>query len=68
MVPSFDDTILKYFSRLEDPRIERTKQHLLIDIIAIAILAVINGADSWIAIETYTQSKREWLETFLRLP
>lgn len=68
MLPSFDDTILKYFSRLEDPRIERTKQHLLIDIIALAILAVISGADSWVAIETYAQSKREWLETFLTLP
>lgn len=68
MVPSFDDTILKYFSRLEEPRIERTKQHLLIDIIASAILAVISGADSWVRIETYAQSKREWLETFLALP
>lgn len=68
MLPSFDDTILKYFSHLEDPRIERTKQHLLIDIIALAILAVISGAESWVAIETYAQSKREWLETFLTLP
>ena len=36
MNPNFDDTILKHFSGLEDPRIERTKQHLLIDIVAIA--------------------------------
>lgn len=68
MTASFDDTILKYFSSLEDPRIERTKQHELVDIVAIAILAVISGADSWVAIETYAQSKREWLETFLLLP
>ena len=59
MTASFDDTILKYFSSLEDPRIERTKQHQLVDIVAIAILAVISGADSWVAIETYAQSKRE---------
>lgn len=45
-------TILKHFSTLEDPRIDRTKQHLLGDIIAIAILAVLSGADSWVAIET----------------
>lgn len=68
MATSYDDTILKYFSSLEDPRIERTKQHQLVDIVAIAILAVISGADSWVAIETYAQSKQEWLETFLLLP
>lgn len=68
MTANLDDTILKYFSNLEDPRIERTKQHQLLDIVAIAILAVISGADSWVAIETYGQSKREWLVTFLALP
>jgi len=67
MTASFDNTILKYFSSLENPRIERTRQHQLVDIIAIAILAVISGSDSWVAIETYAQSKREWLDTFLAL-
>jgi hypothetical protein len=68
MTPGFDDTILKHFSSLEDPRIERTKQHLLEDIVAIAILAVIGGADSWVAIETYAQVKQDWLVQFLTLP
>ncbi len=68
MSANFDNTILKYFSNLEDPRIERTKQHQLVDIVALAILAVISGADSWVAIETYAHAKREWLETFLALP
>jgi len=36
--------------------------------VAIAILAVIGGADSWEAIETFGQSKQEWLEQFLDLP
>ena len=53
---------------LEDPRIERTKQHPLISIVAIAILAVICGADSWVAIETYACAKRDGLEQFLPLP
>lgn len=68
MTPSFDDTILKHFSTVSDPRIDRTKQHLLLDIIAIAILAVLSGADTWVAIETYGQAKQEWLEQFLALP
>lgn len=68
MSPRFEDTILKHFSGLSDPRIDRTKQHLLRDIIAIAILAVLSGADSWVAIETYAQAKQEWLQEFLALP
>lgn len=68
MTQSFDGTILKYFSSLEDPRVERTKQHLLVDIVAIAILGVISGANSWVAIETYAQAKHEWLQQFLELP
>lgn len=61
-------TIADYFVDLEDPRIERTKRHQLIDIITIAICAVICGADSWVAIETYGQAKKEWLKRFLELP
>lgn len=66
--PTLDSTILKHFAGLEDPRIERTKDHLLIDIVAIAILAVISGADGWVAIETYGKSKLEWLKQILALP
>ncbi|MEM9927806.1 MAG: ISAs1 family transposase [Cyanobacteria bacterium P01_D01_bin.50] len=61
-------TISDYFVDLEDPRIERTKRHQLIDVITIAICAVICGADSWVAIETYGQAKQEWLKRFLELP
>lgn len=61
-------TIADYFVDVEDPRIERTKRHKLIDVITIAICAVICGADSWVAIETYGQAKQEWLKHFLDLP
>jgi hypothetical protein len=36
------ETLLDYFGELDDPRIERNKRHLLLDIIAIAICAVIS--------------------------
>ena len=62
------ETIADYFMGVEDPRIERTKLHQLIDVITIAICAVICGADSWVAIETYGQAKKEWLKRFLELP
>jgi len=59
---------LKHFFHLSDPRIERSKEHLLKDIIAIAILAVISGADGWVAIEAHGNAKYEWLKSFLELP
>ena len=61
-------TISDHFTNLPDPRVERTKQHLLIDIITIAICAVICGADSWVSMETYGQAKQQWLQQFLELP
>jgi predicted transposase YbfD/YdcC len=61
-------SFLNHFEALTDPRIERSKEHLLIDIVAIAILAVISGADGWGAIELYGKAKYEWLKSFLELP
>jgi len=58
----------EHFGNLRDPRIERTKEHLLIDIIAIAILAVIGGSKGWVGIETYGEAKYQWLKEFLELP
>lgn len=65
---SIESSLIQHFAALDDPRVDRSKQHLLIDIMAIAILAVISGADGWVAIETYGNSKQEWLSSFLSLP
>ena len=56
------------FSEIEDPRVERTRVHLLTDILIIAILSVIAGANGWEDMENYGLSKYEWLEQFLALP
>ncbi len=61
-------TIADHFIEIEDPRVERTRQHKLIDIITIAICAVICGAEGWTDIETYGLAKYEWLKQFLELP
>jgi len=61
-------TIADHFCAIDDPRIERSKQHKLIDIITIAICAVICGAEGWTDIETYGVTKYEWLKQFLELP
>jgi predicted transposase YbfD/YdcC len=62
------DNPLKYFSELSDPRVERTKEHLLEEILLITIAAVLSGADSWNEIEDYGHAKYEWLKSFVKLP
>jgi predicted transposase YbfD/YdcC len=62
------ETIKEHFAQVTDPRINRTKDHKLIDIIGIAICAVICGAENWVDIELYGNSKIVWLQTFLELP
>lgn len=56
------------FGRLEDPRLDRKKQHSLLDIMAISICAAIAGADSWTEIADFGRAKEDWLRTFLKLP
>jgi len=46
-------SFLEYLANLNDPKIERSKEHLLKDIIAIAILAIISAADGWVAISCF---------------
>ena len=60
--------VMQCFEALEDPRIDRCKRHQLLDIIAIAICAVICGADSWVYVEMFGKSKEEWFRSFPDLP
>jgi predicted transposase YbfD/YdcC len=56
------------FNALGDPRVERTKLHQLLDIITIAVCAVICGADDWVEIEQFGNDKRAFFDKFLVLP
>jgi predicted transposase YbfD/YdcC len=60
--------LLDHFRSLEDPRVERTRRHQLLDIVAIAICAVLCGADTWVDIAAFGHAKRDWLASFLALP
>jgi len=61
-------TIIEHFDDVEDPRNGRRQDHLLLDIITIAICGVICGADGWVAVEAFGRAKEQWLRTFLKLP
>ncbi len=62
------EAIEEHFSKVSDPRKDRTKDHKLIEIIAIAICAIICGAEGWTDMEIFGNSKVVWLKTFLELP
>jgi predicted transposase YbfD/YdcC len=67
MAPA-DLSIRTFFGDLKDPRMERTRRHNLLDIISIAICAVICGADGWLDMQAYGLAKIDWLKSFLQLP
>lgn len=60
-------SLLEYFADLPDPRIDRCKENEFIDIIAMAILAMICGADHFTEMEEFGTRKETWLKTFLSL-
>jgi len=61
-------SIMAHFGVLVDPRIDHTKEHKLIDIVVIALCAVICGAEYFTEMETFGNAKVEWWKTFLELP
>ena len=61
-------SLVTHFQALEDPRLERSRLHNLLDIIGLTICAVVSGADSWVAVEEYGHAKCQWLQGFLHLP
>jgi predicted transposase YbfD/YdcC len=56
-----------YFEDVSDPRIQRRKEHRLLDIIGLTICAVVAGADTFTGVESFGTSRREWLGQFLEL-
>ena len=63
-----DATLIKCLSIIKEPRIDRIKKHNLIDILVIAICAVIANADGWEEIEDFANHRIEWFKSFLELP
>src|SRR3978361_2531337 len=62
------ETLAQYFSTVEAPRCSGKVEHRLIDVLVIAVCAVIACAESWDDIALYGRSKLAWLKTFLDLP
>lgn len=60
--------LIDCFEEVDDPRDPAKIEHRLIDILVIAVCAVVAEADSFVDIEDYGRSKEAWLKRFLALP
>ena len=57
-----------YFGDMPDPRVTGRCDHKLIDIIIVAICAVLSGAETWDEVELFGEEREGWLKQFLELP
>lgn len=61
-------SLIEHFSVIVDPRIERGKEHKLLDILLISVCAMLCGAETFVDFEDFGDAKHDWLKTFLELP
>ncbi len=57
-----------HFADLPDPRVDRARRHGLLDVVTIALCAVLCGADYWVDVDRFGRAKEPWLRTFLGVP
>lgn len=65
--PRSPKSLIAYFGALPDPRINRTKDHDLIDILVIAICTLLCGGETFNDMEDFGRAKADWFKTFLNL-
>ena len=66
--PINSKSLLEHVRLIPDPRVTGRCDHLLVDIIVIAITAILCGADDWNSIEGFGKAKEQWSRKFLQLP
>jgi predicted transposase YbfD/YdcC len=60
-------SLIEHFETLSDPRVDRTKDHDLIDVLIIAICTLLCGGESFNDMEDFGYAKHDWFKTFLGL-
>ena len=60
-------SLIEHFQMLSDPRVDRTKDHDLIDVLIIAVCTLLCGGESFNDMEDFGYAKEDWFKTFLRL-
>lgn len=59
---------VEVFSKLEDPRVERTKKHMFLDVIGLALFATLAGAQAFTEMEDFCKLHAQWLKNYFMLP
>ena len=60
-------SLVEHFRTLPDPRVNRTKDHDLVDILVIAICTLLCAGESFNDMEDFGEAKQDWFKTFLGL-
>jgi predicted transposase YbfD/YdcC len=60
-------SLVEHFKDLADPRIDRTKDHSLVDILVIAVCTLLCAGESFNDMEDFGKAKEDWFRTFLTL-
>lgn len=63
-----DNIFIGCFDSITDPRVERAKKHLLLDILTLALCGVLAGAETWEEIEDFGKEQNEWFSSFSVTP
>jgi predicted transposase YbfD/YdcC len=61
-------SLKKHFRRLRDPRVVGRTKHLLFEIVALAICAVVGNCDDWADVVVFVEEREKWFRTFLKPP
>jgi predicted transposase YbfD/YdcC len=67
MSHQLSESFIHHFGKIEDPRRRAGLRHPLLEILFIAICAIVAGADDWVAIERFGNAKISWFKRYLRL-
>lgn len=62
------ESLIEHFTALDDPRCAWRVEHRLVDVLVLAVCAVVAEAETFEAIELYGRCKESWLQHFLKLP
>jgi predicted transposase YbfD/YdcC len=60
-------SLVAHLARVPDPRVNRNKDHDLVDILVIAVCALLCAAETFNDMEDFGKAKRDWFQTFLKL-
>jgi predicted transposase YbfD/YdcC len=67
MIEQPKTSIEEHFKNVQDPRVSYLVIHPLINLMTVALCAIIAGADNWTEVAVFGERKKEWLGKFLDL-